>query len=327
MALLFNDKDVYRLLSMDDAIEAVDDAFRLWSNGEASLVPRINTVAPETPGHYYLRWFMPGTIYGRGVIGAKILLVVTPGTKPRKEATYAVLLFDAEDASLLAVIEGSALSKIRTGAVTGVAAKYLARESSSTMGIFGTADYAPDQVLAVCAVRPIQKIKIYSRNSENRLRFANDIKALVGCEVVTMENSEDTVVGSDIVVTVTDSSMPVFDGDLLEPGTFISAAGSSKPDCRETDDRTLLRSKIVVEYIDQAMKEAGDLVIPIADGVITKENIYAQIDEIVAGKKRGRVSEEEIFLFKYNGIAIEDIACALKIYENGRARGESSSFS
>ena len=318
MALLFNDEDVWRLLTMEDAIEAVEGIFRQWALGEAILVPRMASTPPDAPGHYYLRWFMPGSIYGSGVMGAKIYIVPTPGTEPHKKGTYAILLFDSHDASLLAVVEGTALTKIRTGAVTAVAAKYLARASSATLGIFGSGNFAHMQAVAVCTALPIQKIKVYSRNPENRLRFAQELRSMVKCDVTPVESSKEAVVGSDVIVTATNSSTPVFDGDLLEAGTFISAAGSSNPNNRETDDRAILRSKIVVEYMDQAMKEAGDLVIPTNNGVITAENVYAQIDEIVVGKKPGRVSDDEITLFKFNGIAIEDIACALKVYAHAK---------
>ena len=321
MALLFTDKDVGRLLTMEDAITAVEDVFRQWAQGEASLVPRMVATPPDTPGHYYLRWFMPGAIYGSGVIGAKILIVQTPGTEPRKRGTYSVLLFDSQDASLLAAIEGTTLTKIRTGAVTGAAAKYLARPSSATLGIFGTGAYAPAQVVAICTVLPIQRVKVYSRNPTNRQRFAQELRSLVKCDVTPVDSSQEVVVGSDVVVTVTNSSTPVFDGELLEAGTFISAAGSSNPNNRETDDRTILRSKIVVEYMEQALKEAGDLVIPIGNGVITAQDVYAELAEVIGGKKPGRVSDDEITLFKFNGIAIEDIACALRVYQRAWEQG------
>ena len=321
MPLFLQEEDVRQLLTMEDAIEAVEGAFRLWAEGGASMVPRMASSPPDIPGHFYLRWMMPGTIHELGVMGAKMLIVAAPGTQPPRRGRFIVLLFDSSDGSLLALVEADALSRIRTGAVTAVGTKHLARERSATLGIFGSAGYAPMQAVAVCAVCPIQKIKVYSPTPENRRRFADELEGLLKREVVPVESSREAVVGSDIVVTVSNAVTPVFAGELLEPGTHVTAVGSSIPDHREVDDQTVLRSKIVVEYMEQALKEAGDLVIPISNGVITAQSVYAELAEIVGGKKPGRVSDDEITLFKFNGIAIEDIACALKVYQRARERG------
>ena len=321
MALLLNEKDVSELLTMEDAIDAVEESFRHWAQGGASMVPRYTMPAPEMPGQYYLRWIMSGTLRMMGVMGAKVLVAASPGTPPPRRGRFLVLLFDPQDGSLLALIEGVALTKIRTGAVTAVGTKYLSRESSATLGIFGSADYASMQAIAVCAVRPIQRIKVYSPTPEHRRRFAQEMERLLEREVIPVDTSRDAVSGSDIIVTVSNAVEPVFQGELLEGGTHINAVGSSIPEHREVDDQTVLRSKIVVEYKDQALKEAGDLVIPINNGVISPRDIYAEIAEVVEGSKPGRVSADEITLFKFNGIAIEDIACGLKVYQRAKELG------
>ena len=264
---------------------------------------------------------MPCTIYGLDVMGAKLLIGTTPGTEPRRGANFVVLLFDAREGSLMAVVEGIELSRIRTGAVTAVGTKYLSRESSDTLGVFGSAEYAPMQLVGVCAVRPIKKVKVFSPTREHRLRFAHDMEALIEREVVPVDSSQEAVVDSDIIVTMTNSVTPVFDGAHLQSGTHIVAAGSSIPHHRETDDVTVRRSKIVVEYLDQALREAGDLVIPMETGVIGRQDIYAELAEIIAGAKPGRVSDDEVTLFKFNGIAIEDVACAMKVYQRAQERG------
>ena len=321
MPLLLTDQDVGQLLTMEDAVDAVEEAFRLWHHGEATMDPRFASTPPNAPGRHFLRWLMPCTIYGLNVMGAKLLISATPGTEPRRPADYAVLLFDARDGSLMALVQGPELSRIRTGAVTAVGTKYLARESSETLGVFGSAEYAPMQLVGVCAVRPIKRVKVFSPTREHRLRFAQDMERLIDREVVPVESSQEAVVDSDIIVTVTNSTTPVFDGAHLRPGTHIAAAGSSIPNHRETDDLTVRRSKIVVEYMDQALREAGDLVIPMNNGVIGQQDIYAEIAEIIGGAKPGRVSDEEITLFKFNGIAIEDVACAMKVYQRAQEKG------
>ena len=321
MALLLNEDDVRELLTMEDAIEAVEECFRDWSRGEASMVPRQTMPAPELPGQYYLRWMMPGRPPLMGAMGAKVLVTASPGTLAPKKARFLILLFSPADGSMLALIEGSNLTKIRTGAVTGVGTKYLSRVSSTTLGIFGSADYALTQAMAVCAVRPIETIKVYSPTPEHRKKAAKEMEHVLEREAKAVTSSRDAVCGSDIIVTVSNAIEPVFNGQDLEIGTHITAVGSSIPDHREVDDETVVRSKIVVEYKEQALKEAGDLVIPISNGVISPEDIYAGISEIVGGSKPGRISADEITLFKFNGIAIEDVACGLKVYQRAKEQG------
>ena len=321
MPLLLTEQDVGQLLTMENAIDAVEEAFRLWYQGEATMEPRFTAKAPSTPGKHFIRWLMPCTMYGLDVMGAKLLIGATPGTEPRQGANFVVLLFDARDGSLMAMVEGIELSRIRTGAVTAVGTKYLSRERSDTLGVFGSGEYAPMQLVGVCAVRPIKRVKVFSPTPEHRLQFARDMESLIEREVIPVDTSQEAVVDSDIIVTVTNSTNPVFDGAHLRPGTHIVAAGSSIPHHRETDDLTIRRSKIVVEYLDQALREAGDLVIPMNNGVIGRQDIYAEITEIIAGAKPGRVSDEEITLFKFNGIAIEDVACAMKVYQRAQERG------
>lgn len=327
MVLLLNENDVRELLTMEDAIEAVEGSFRDWARGEASMVPRQTMPTPERPGQYYLRWMMLGTLPGMGVMGAKVLVTASPGSSTPKKARFLILLFSPADGSMLALIEGSHLTKVRTGAVTGVGTKYLSRESSTTLGIFGSADYALTQAMAVCAVRPIEHIKVYSPTPEHRKKAAKEMEDLLEREAKPVGNSRDAVSGSDIIVTVSNAVEPVFNGQDLARGTHISAVGSSIPDHREVDDETVLRSKIVVEYKEQALKEAGDLVIPISNGVISPEDIYAGIAEIVGGSKPGRVSADEITLFKFNGIAIEDVACGLKVYQRAKEQGRGTEVS
>ncbi|MBI4200618.1 MAG: ornithine cyclodeaminase family protein [Chloroflexi bacterium] len=326
MALFFSETDVADLLPMEDAIDAVEEGFRHLARGGASMVARLAADPPPFPGHYFLKWLMPGTLDALGVMGMKLILGAAPGTGARREARFQVLLFESQNGSLLAYMDGTELTKIRTGAVTAVGTKYLARPDAQTLGIFGSAQYAPMQAVGVCAVRPIKKIKVYSPTPEHRRRFAQELERLLRREVVAVDSSDQAVKGSDIVVTVTNAREPVFRGELLEEGAHVSAAGSSLPDHREVDDQTVLRSKIVVEHREQALKESGDLAIPIARGVITPDAIHAELKDVVGGGRPGRVSDSEITLLKFNGVAIEDIACALAIYRRATREGKGQEF-
>ena len=326
MALLLTDEEIGQVFTMEDAVQAVEECFRQWALGGASLPPRIAVPPPNSPGHFYLRWLMPGTVHSAGGMGAKLLVSPSPGTPPPARSRFVLLLFDSTDGSILALMQGTALSHIRTGAVTGVGTKYLAREDSRSLAIFGSSKYAAMQAVGVCAVRPIDNIKVYSPNPDHRRSFAKEVERLTKANVLAVDTGAEALTNSDVVVTVTNSREPVFDGNLLEAGIHLSVVGSSIPDQREVDVTTLRRSKVVVEYLDQALKEAGDLVIPIKEGVYSADDVYAEISQVVSGEVPARVSEDEITLFKFNGIAIEDIACALKAYQRAVDHGVGVEF-
>ena len=326
MALLITDNDVSNLLTMEDAINVVEEAFRQLALGGASMPPRIATDPPQGPGHSYLRWLMPGTIHQLGIMGAKILVAASPGTTPPRRARFIILLFDSATGDMLAMVQGENLSRIRTGAVTAVGIKHLARKECTRLALFGSSKYAAMQAVGVFAVSPIQEISIYSPTPEHRQSFAATLRPLVDAEVIAAETAEGALGGADIVVTVTNARNPVFSGDHIEEGMHLSVVGSSIPDMREVDEATLHKSKVVVEFMDQALKEAGDLVIPISQDTYNKADIYAEMADVVAGKVPGRESDQEITLFKFNGIAIEDIACAGKVYQLAKERGMGTEF-
>ena len=326
MALLIGNAEVADLLTMEDAIDAVEEAFRHLASGGASMPPRISTPPPAGPGHSYLRWLMPGTIHQQGIMGAKILVASSPGTTPPRPARFILLLFDSANGELLAMVDGEDISRIRTGAVTAVGIKHLARRDCSKLALFGSSKYAAMQGVGVCAASRVYEIDVYSPNPEHRQSFADTLDPLVPSEVRAVGSTEEALADADIVVTVTNAREPIFSSDLVQPGMHLSVVGSSIPDMREVDEATLHKSKVVVEFMDQALKEAGDLVIPISQGTYDKSDIYAEIADVVAGKVAGRVSEDEITLFKFNGIAIEDIACAGRVYELAKERGVGKEF-
>ena len=271
------------------------------------------------------RW-LPGTLHEQGIMGAKILVASSPGTTPPRPARFIILLFESTSGEMLAMVQGEDISRIRTGAVTAIGIKHLARRDCAKLALFGSSKYAAMQGVGVCAVSAVQEISIFSPNPEHRQSFAKALDSLVPAEVKAARSPEEALSGADIVVTVTNAREPIFSGDLVQPGMHLSVVGSSIPDMREVDEATLHKSKVVVELMDQALKEAGDLVIPISQGTYSRENIYAEMADVVAGKIPGRVSDDEITLFKFNGIAVEDIACAGRVYQLARERGVGAEF-
>ncbi len=207
---------------------------------------------------------------------------------------------------------------MRTGAASGVATKYLARRDAKTVGIFGTGWQALSQLEAVCAVRDIEDVRVYSRSSENRARFCSEMGAKHRNVKLTPVSRPEEAAEADIVITITTARDPVFSGAWLRPGTHVNAAGANSILRRELDDDAIKRASIItVDSLDQARIEAGELVIPVEKGWLTWEAVH-ELRHVVNGDMRGRTGDAEITLFKSLGIAIEDIAAASVLYQKAR---------
>ena len=250
-----------------------------------------------------------------GVTGIKVY------TASRKGARFLVLLYDGESGDMLAMIEADRLGQMRTGAASGVATKYMAPSDAETVGIYGTGWQAESQLMAVCGVRKIKSIAAFGRNAERREAFANKMTALLGIEVTPAASAEDAARGRSIVITATSAREPVLKGEWIEPGTHLNVVGSNFLSKAEVDIETIRRASIIaVDSIEQSRLEAGDLMPAIERGVISWESV-TELGQIVAGRNPGRTSEDEITIFKSNGIALEDISTALRVYNVARERG------
>jgi alanine dehydrogenase len=222
---------------------------------------------------------------------------------------------------MLAMIEADRLGQMRTGAASGVATRYLARESADTLGVYGAGWQAESQMMAVCAVRQVKTIKVYSRNREHREAFARRMSALLRSDVTAVESPEEAARGCSIIITATTARTPVLEGKWIEPGTHINAVGSNFLSKAEIDVETIRRASIIaVDSIEQSRMEAGDLMPAIERGIISWESV-TELGRIIAGREPGRASDADITLFKSNGIALEDISTALRVYNLARERG------
>ncbi len=297
MALFLREHEVYELLTMEDALRVVEGAFRAWGDGQAINRPRTRLRVPK--GFLQL---MPAALLEEGVMGFKAYTIVAG------RARFVVLLFDIGSGELLALIEADRLGQMRTGAASGVAARYLAREDARTVGIIGVGHQAETQLQAICAVRKIQKIKAYSRTAQRREAFAEKMSKQLGIGVLPIENAEEAVGDSEIVITITTAREPVLQGQWLSAGTCVLAAGSNHWMRRELDTEAVTRaSLIVVDDLEQAKIECGDLISAVESGVVRWEEIH-ELRHIVSGCVEGRRSPEEITLFESQGIALEDVA-------------------
>ncbi len=277
MVLLLKEADVRAVLSMAIALEAVEEAFQGLADGSALNHSRRRLALDKGVLHY-----MASAVRSRNVLGLK--MYPTFGGPVQ----FLVPLYDAATGRMLALIEADWLGQARTGAASGVATKYMARANSKRLGLFGTHGQARTQLLAICAVRPIERVHIYSRSAENRAAFVAEMQPQVQAELVPVDDPRAAVAGMDIVTTMTSSSQPVFQGAWLESGTHINAAGANHLRRRELDGDAVARStRIAADSVEQAMLEAGDLAAAVAEGRLRWEDVL-EFADIVSCKTPGR---------------------------------------
>ena len=301
--------DVQRLLTMADALEAVEAAFRLKAAGQAHNQPR-----QRVGGRAWLQ-VMPAAIPAWGVMGFKAYTAGREGTR------FMVFLFDSDTGEPLAAIEADRLGQLRTGAASGVACRYMARPDSRVAAVIGCGYQAQTQVLAVASVLPIEEVRVYCRTPGKAHAFCRRMEAeLPRVRLVAAESAEQAVQGADVVVTITTSREPVLPPEAVRPGMCICAVGSNHAARRELDATTVLAAhRIVVDDLAQARVECGDLLGAESAGFSWQR--VAELADVVAGRYPGRVKPEEITLFESQGIALEDVALAERLLQKARAAG------
>jgi alanine dehydrogenase len=310
MALYLSESDVRQLLTMELALEAVEAAHRAHALGRAIDVPRQRTRTPTSSLH-----ILQGALLDEGVIGYKAY------TASKAGARFLVHLFSASDGEPLAVIEADYLGMMRTGAAGGVAAKYLARPEAATVGMIGAGWQAQGQLAALSKVRRLSRVKLFSRNAEKCRLASAEFSKRFGVEVVPVATSEEAVRDSDIVVTITTSATPVVEGAWLMPGAHLNAAGSNALIRRELDETAVARAaRVCVDSRATALREAGDLLPALEKGRLHAGQLI-ELGEIVAGLRPGRQAVEEITLFESQGMAIQDLAVARRLFDLARAAG------
>ncbi len=310
MALLLKESDVEQLLTMPMALALVERVHREYSTGKASDIPRERTRLPKAALH-----ILQGSVPGSGVFGYKAY------TSSREGIRFLVYVFSAERGNLEGIVEGNFLGMMRTGAAGGVAAKHLAREDAKVAGIFGSGWQARGQLEALAAVRALERVKVFSRDAGRLAAFCTRMSERLGLDVSPAPSAEATVVGSDIVVTITTSATPVFNGDWIAPGTHINAAGSNSLLRQEIDETTVRKSSpVVVDSRPSALKEAGDLLPALEKGRLSAGEL-TELGEVIAGIRPGRTSPGQVSLFESQGMAIQDLVICAELLSLARARG------
>ena len=303
--LWITDTDVERLLSVEKAVPVVEAVLRQQAVGDATNMPRGHAIA----GPGLMLAHMSAALHEQGMFGFKAYSIVGGAYR------FFVLLYSIETGDLLAVLEANQLGRRRTGAASGVSAKYMAREDSGEVGILGSGFQADAQLEAICSVRSIERVRVYSRNPENRGSFARRMAETLGIDVVAVDTPREAVESADILVTITNSPTAVFDGEWLRPGTHVCAVGGANEYVTELDDTAIRRADfIAVDSMAQAKIECGELLMPASRGVLLWEQV-SELWQVVSGMKAGRRTEDDITLFKSLGMAMWDVAAAKVVYE------------
>nr|MBC7244783.1 hypothetical protein [Chloroflexota bacterium] len=315
-------QDVQRAVTMAEAIDAVQTAYIQLSQGEATVPVRLALHVPKQEG---VVLYMPAYLARTDGLGAKIATVFPYNIKMGLPTIHAlVIVNDAQTGAPIAVIEGGYLTALRTGAASGVATRLLARPDARVVAIFGAGTQGRTQLEGVCAVRDIQEVWVYDLNPQAVQRFIAEMSTRGGhipSHIRTASSPYEAVREADIICTATTSKTPLFDDAHLKPGVHINGIGAFTPEMQEIPAATVQRARVIVDNVDACLAEAGDLIIPLNQGLITREHLAAEIGQVAAGIRPGRTDPQQITFFKSVGNAVQDISVAQLILQRAAELG------
>lgn len=311
--VVLNQQEVNQLISIPECIDLMADLFKSLTEGKVFFPLRSIVKPPDAKGILSL---MPAYISDRSpVFGLKAICVFHDNPRLGKDAHQGVVqLFSSDTGELLAVMNASAITAIRTAAVSAVATKELSRKESSVLAIIGTGVQARHHLTAISAIRSIKLVKVYDLKFENAAKFTAELSPQYPFPIEATTTGELAIRNADIIVTVTNSKHPVLKRDWIATGAHLNAVGACTPDAREIDAATVAASRLYVDWRESAFNEAGDYIIAAREGTIPSNHIIGEIGEVLAGKIQGRTSDKEITLFKAVGLAAEDLVTARYVY-------------
>lgn len=317
--LFCSSDDLAGLAEPVDYVAAVEDGYRQRGEG-AAAEPRTKLINESPPGmltEYAAilpeSGYMGGYTYSAG-FGDRDAWFMTP-------------LFDAESGAPLALLDGASMNPFKTGAAGAVAVDHLCRSDAETVGLIGSGPQARGQLQSTATVRELSTVEVYSPTKTNREAFADEMDARLDCEVTSVDTSAKAVTDADIVITATTADEPVFDGELLAPGTHVTAMGQYSVSKRELDTTTVERSTYVPDLQARVMQDAGSFIAAVEAGVVDETHIHAELGDVVAGTEPGRTSDDEITVFDSGGTGIETVAAAGMLYERAKKKGVGSTIS
>lgn len=315
--LILNHDEVIQLLPMKECIALMREALAKLAAGDVHQPLRMIVRPPDAAG---VMGLMPSYVSGEQAAYGLKTVCVFPGNPAKGKDAHqgAVLLFSAETGELLALMNASAITAIRTAAVSGVATDLLAREDAGDLAIVGAGVQARTHLLAMAEVRSITRCRVVSRNSEHAKRFVDEMSGSVPFAIEVVETVAEAVNGADLIATVTNAKEPVVRREWISRGVHLNVVGSSTPHAREVDTATISESALFVDRRESTINEAGDYLFAMREGAIGPDHIRAELGEVLTGEKPGRTSEDEITLFKSLGLAVEDLASANYLYRKAK---------
>lgn len=315
--LLLSRANIKEVFTMKDAIEADKAAFQLFSEGKTDVPLRTQIVSEKQNGTFL---FMPSYVPDLDAAAVKVINIFPDNIdKGLASAPAQVLLVDGKTGYINALLDGVTVTQFRTGAASGVALDVLGRKDAKKGALIGTGGQAATQLEAMVCARDLETVYVFDQNPERTKDFSaqkNDELKAYGAQILPAATSDEAISDADLIVTVTPATSPVFDGSKVKAGATVSCVGSYQPHMQEMDPVILERaSKIYFDSEEAVLSEAGDILIPLEDGTITKEDFTGDIGEVLMGKIGGRENDEEIIVFKTVGIGAQDLVTAQKIYE------------
>ena len=317
--VIANQSEVAQLLDMSECMAAMREVLAGLTRGECQLPLRQILWLPERVGALGM---MPSYWSKVDLIGLKAVTFF-PGNEGTELDTHqgVVLLYDAKCGRLLAVIDGTAITAIRTAAVSGVATQLLAREDATTLALIGSGVQAHQHLKAMMLARPIKSVRVVSKSMARAQAFVKNESARHSIDLIAVETVREAVDGADIICTVTSSSQPVLEGAWINPGTHINAVGSSVSVARELDAEAVRRSRLFVDRMESALNEAGDFLLAKEEGIVDDDHILGELGALIVGDVVGRRCDDDVTLFKSVGLSVEDLAAARVVYDKACDRG------
>jgi ornithine cyclodeaminase len=318
--LIANQEQVTALLLMKECIPAMEDALRMLASGDAILPLRTHMLLPDGQS---IMGLMPSYLGGIHFVAVKVITVFPANLGTEYDSHQGVvLLFDTERGSLRAIVDGTAVTAIRTAAVSGVATRLLARADAHDLAIIGAGTQGRTHLEAMLAVRDIRRVRLFSLPQEGARRFAARESQRHGINVEVKDSAEAAVRGADIICTVTTSKDPVVLGRWVAPGAHINAVGACLPANRELDTEVVAKARLYADRREAMMAESGEFLIPRGEGVIDDRHILGELGEVLVGKIPGRTAPDQVTVFKSLGIAIEDLAATHLILTKAQQSGK-----
>jgi len=318
--LLLSRKDVEEIISMREVIEAVEEAFRAKGLGKVQMPPKSYIYFNRYQGDFRV---MPAYLEDIDAAGVKIVNVHPKNPQERGLPTVmaTIFLLDPKTGAPLAIMDGTWITNMRTGAGGAVAAKYLARKDSRVIAMVGAGAQARTQLIALNEVLDIDEVRVSDVIKGKAEKYAEEMGEQLGIKIEPMTNVGKATKEADVVVTVTTARGPIVKDEWISDGMHINAIGADAPGKQELDPDILKRAKIVVDDLKQAL-HSGEVNVPLSEGVIARGDIYAELGEVITGKKPGRASRDEITIFDSTGLAIQDIATDWKVYQKAKKMGK-----